>query len=377
MFAYIDESGNTGANLFDEAQPVFSSAALICRTEFDSKYGDKFSRLARELGKRELHANELTPAELELVASRFLTYVRVEDLKLFVVRAVKIDIALMKFFDIIFDSAENKAVPWQTYNMRYLRFLMLFKLAYIIDKESLRIFWNAIMESNPDRATEGVRKTLKALRPRVEALPDERSRQIVGDAFDWALGNIDKITFHANSKAARYGHLPNLAVFPELLAGVEQWSEVWKQRVKLIKHDKQKEFGRTLTEWHELFSSADPRPIYLPGGERHLLGGVFKSEFRMVDSRESPGLQFVDVVLSIASRASNGRDLRLNARRLYETIARDGLVFELSLKQVSQWMDAKTEELERTPVTELAAKRAQEMLELEESRRQRRMLGSS
>jgi hypothetical protein len=35
MFAFVDETGNTGENLFDEEQPLFITAALITKTDFD------------------------------------------------------------------------------------------------------------------------------------------------------------------------------------------------------------------------------------------------------------------------------------------------------------------------------------------------------
>ena len=31
MYAFVDESGNTGQNLFDEAQPIFTTLALLSK----------------------------------------------------------------------------------------------------------------------------------------------------------------------------------------------------------------------------------------------------------------------------------------------------------------------------------------------------------
>ena len=38
LFAYVDETGNTGHNLFDEAQPDFFTAALVTKGDFDIQY---------------------------------------------------------------------------------------------------------------------------------------------------------------------------------------------------------------------------------------------------------------------------------------------------------------------------------------------------
>jgi hypothetical protein len=34
MYAYVDETGNTGAGLFDKAQPLFVTAALLTRPDW-------------------------------------------------------------------------------------------------------------------------------------------------------------------------------------------------------------------------------------------------------------------------------------------------------------------------------------------------------
>lgn len=50
MYAFVDESGNTGQNLFDEAQPIFTTLALLTRSDFDKLSGKKVVNLAARLG---------------------------------------------------------------------------------------------------------------------------------------------------------------------------------------------------------------------------------------------------------------------------------------------------------------------------------------
>jgi hypothetical protein len=38
MWAYVDESGNTGNRIFDEEQPLFVTAAMATKTNFDLVY---------------------------------------------------------------------------------------------------------------------------------------------------------------------------------------------------------------------------------------------------------------------------------------------------------------------------------------------------
>ncbi len=40
IYAYVDETGNTGHNLFDEVQPDFFTGALITKGDFDVAFGE-------------------------------------------------------------------------------------------------------------------------------------------------------------------------------------------------------------------------------------------------------------------------------------------------------------------------------------------------
>jgi hypothetical protein len=55
LYAYVDETGNTGHNLFDEAQPDFFTAALITKGDFDLAFEGRTRAIAQELGAQALH----------------------------------------------------------------------------------------------------------------------------------------------------------------------------------------------------------------------------------------------------------------------------------------------------------------------------------
>ena len=59
MYAFIDESGNTGFNLFDPAQPYFFNAAMSSPTDFDDVFRTRVQRIARSAGTEYLHASEM------------------------------------------------------------------------------------------------------------------------------------------------------------------------------------------------------------------------------------------------------------------------------------------------------------------------------
>ena len=66
LYAYVDETGNTGHNLFDVAQPDFYTAALITKGDFDLAFARPTEAIANKLGVRSLHGKELGLVRLEV-----------------------------------------------------------------------------------------------------------------------------------------------------------------------------------------------------------------------------------------------------------------------------------------------------------------------
>jgi len=76
LYAYVDETGNTGHNLFDEAQPDFFTAALITKGDFDLTFGQRTRAIAQGLGTQELHGKELGTKQLEAAAPDIIKLLR-------------------------------------------------------------------------------------------------------------------------------------------------------------------------------------------------------------------------------------------------------------------------------------------------------------
>ncbi len=55
MFAYTDESGNTGLQLFDIQQPVFSTLTLLTQTDIDPVLAPRHAEWLAQLGVPQLH----------------------------------------------------------------------------------------------------------------------------------------------------------------------------------------------------------------------------------------------------------------------------------------------------------------------------------
>jgi hypothetical protein len=374
MFAFVDETGNTGENLFDEEQPLFITAALITKTDFDILYKARMAKLARKLGGQEIHAHKLGTAKIEEIAGELLTLLKRVHATFFLSRVEKRYLATTKVIDTIFDSGENHAVSWHVYNLRPLRLLLVFKVAYLLDEAIVREFWACLMDKNAKRAYEGFVAFCERLLGRVQALPDERSRQVVGEAVEWARQNPEVIYLHSCGKLARYGHLPNMVAFTNLLDGLEMQSQAWHQPVRRIRHDRQMQFEKSLAYWHEIFSNASPDPLYMPFGERHVFRKVFGSEFIISSARESAGIQAIDIVLWLFKRVVNGEYLPPNSTRLMQFVFRRAHQHDFSFLGVSSRLSQIFKDISAARLSDEQWQKGQELLVEFEERRQGKMI---
>jgi hypothetical protein len=154
LYAFVDETGNTGHNLFDEAQPDFFTAALITKGDFDDYYRDQALALTDTLGVKSLHGKELGLGRIEAIAVDFLSLLKRAKANFFISRVEKRYLLAAKVFDSLFDSGENAAVAWHHYNLQPLRLTLAFKVAMIIDLHTAKLFWHCILEPNEKKAYE-------------------------------------------------------------------------------------------------------------------------------------------------------------------------------------------------------------------------------
>ena len=163
IYAYVDETGNTGHNLFDEVQPDFFTGALITKGDFDVAFGEQTRAIAATFGASSLHGKQLGIYRLESVSADLLRLFKIAKAHFFVSRVEKKYLLASKMFDSLFDSGENAAVGWHHYNLRALRLMLALQLAVMIDEETAKLFWKCILEPNEKRAYEWAAADLRGL----------------------------------------------------------------------------------------------------------------------------------------------------------------------------------------------------------------------
>ena len=334
MFVFIDESGNTGPNLFDCEQPIFYSVAVISKRDLDVDYAPEFSRLANSCGAPTLHAAELGVAGLEKVLPEIQRLIKRDTIRFFIGEINKRDLVLTKLTDTILDSHENRAVPWHIYNVRMLRLLNVFKLSVVVDESNLMMFWDALMEISPVRAQQKFVDSLRSMETNIGKIPDARSRQIIGDAIRWAIDHPEAISVYS-IKPVRLGHLPHLVAFTPALHAIQRQSEYWSRPVTEIRHHQESLVADALRKRHELLSRA-PITTLEWVDTSYPVGAVPDSKFRIVKSKDSAGVQLADIVLWLIKREREGRTIGSSGIDFLKRVRRNSEPFELSLRAMNE-----------------------------------------
>jgi len=373
MYAYVDETGNTGPNIFDAAQPRFLTAALLTKTKFDAVHGQAMRDIAKAAGASALHANELGLHKIEELARPLLRVLKKADARFVFSNLEKRYLSITKIVDYLFDTGENLAVPWVAYNLRPLRLLLVFKMEHLVDVPLAKAFWACLMEPKRQEAYRKYVAFCTELLSRVGQLPDARSREVFTDALEWVIANPEEITLNAGGRDARYQHLPNMVAFQGLIDGIEEQSKKWRRPVKLITHDQQMEFGRSLALWHELYSHASDEPLHWPGEQPRVLRRVFGSEFIMSKDGDSPGIQVTDVLLWLFKRVIAETEIGPDSWELLNYALKRAWYQELSFKHVGAQLRESMERMDSAEITEEMLLKGQEMSAHEREMRRERL----
>jgi hypothetical protein len=151
MHFFIDESGHTGPNLFDDSQPMLYYGVLSSRLNIDVVGANAVQRMRKSLSVPRLHAAELGNGGLVAIAPELNKLQKMLGLRFDVYRIAKPDHAIICFFDQVFDQGMNPAMTWTGY-WTPLRYILLLKVASLFDEELAKKAWEARLEANDGKS---------------------------------------------------------------------------------------------------------------------------------------------------------------------------------------------------------------------------------
>ncbi len=331
MHYYVDESGHTGLNLFDEHQPILYYGVLGCRYNLDFVAEPLLQKLRVKLGVDRLHANQLGVGRLVEVAPYLTKFSIKRDIRFHLYKVVKSDHSIITFFDQVFDCGMNDAVSWQHY-WTPLRYALLFKVAYLFDEELAKAAWKARTEQNPHHCEAQLVNLCEKLLERVGWLPDLRSRELVGDALKWAKANPGEISYGSSNRESSLQISPNLVGFQQVLQGIALHSSKVGRKVSRITVDRQTEFNAAQAELADVYgrlrshkSNMGPGMLTFDWSKMPEASPIFRP------GDESAGLELVDVTLWLMKRLQEGKELPRELNELIWAQTRRGGTDEVSL----------------------------------------------
>lgn len=379
MYFYVDESGHTGAELFDAAQPTLYYGVISSDVNLDVLAEERLRPLRKRFEVDRLHAAQLGVGRLASISDELMLLQKAFKLRFDFYRVQKPDHAIISFFDQVFDQAMNKAVPWTSY-WTPLRYVLMLKLATLFDEEDARLAWSARIDVNDASANAKLAEVCTRLAEKVSELPDVRSREVIGGALRWAAHNPGDIGYNVSHKDDIKQISPNIIGFQSVMHGIARRITKRDKRASRIVVDRQSQFNKAQKTLAEFFAMAAKIPNMdrnmPPGMPKVSFAGMPDTPIEFVAGTDSAGLELVDLYLWIFKRVHEGKDVAPELLPLLGIQGASGDTDEISLEGIERrWTPyfKAQGKLEDLPAEQIAA--AREILALQETRRQMALQG--
>ena len=250
MFFHIDESGNSGNNLFDSNQPVLSYGVLSAKTNVDVLATQEHARILRTLGSDTLHANKMGIAGILAILEGLARLHLKFKFRFDYYFIHKPSYAIAMLFDAIFDAGLNEAVKWDRY-WTPLRFPLVAAIGMLADEALLREGWELrlIPRGKLAAAQPRIVNLLSTLLQRLETNShiDKRLREILRDGLLFGITNPLELDFGTEIPKSLS---PNAVGFQFVLACMAKRSKAAQRKVLRITVDRQSEFNPAQIQTH-------------------------------------------------------------------------------------------------------------------------------
>ncbi len=379
LFFYVDESGNTGANIFDASQPRLYYGVLFSKIDLDSEAESYLVRLRKQLGVQRIHASELGNRRIASIVKDISIVQRNYDIVFDIYTVVKEDHAIISFFDQVFDQGNNPAITWTGY-WTPLRYILLLKIASLFDQEMARKAWDARIEQKYQRAETLLSEICREIRGRVNRLPDARSRQLIADALQWAEYHPKEIRYNVSSHKDLLSITPNIIGFQIVMQGIANRIAMNGLQASKIVVDQQSQFNKSQRTLADYYSGMRNFKCAIgPGMPEIDFSTMPEVPITFSSGNNSAGLELVDLYLWVFKRFIENGNLAPEMRLIIDRQLQQGYTDEVSLKGIEgRWTRWFSELSRRYPsLTEEQLVSAKEMLAFDEERRLRAMRGES
>jgi hypothetical protein len=367
MYFFVDESGHTGPNLFDESQPMLFYGVLSSKFNIDVVGEEAVKRMRKLLSATRLHAAELGNRRLVEIAPALTKLQEKLDLRFDLYRIAKPDHAIICFFDQVFDQGLNPAMTWTGY-WTPLRYVLLLKVAWLFDEAMAKKAWDARLELDDKKSDKLVVDVCEELRVRLYKLPDARSRELLGGALLWAIKNPSELFYNAKTKKDKLSIMPNVVGFQSVMMGIAARMQNSSRKSARIVVDQQTQFNRAQKNLHDYYIALSKVKHEIgPGLPEMNLKKLPKTPIEFLAGEKSYGLELVDIYLWIFKRLIEEKEVAPELAMLVRPYIRRGRMDEVSINALANRWEKWLQELPEPSEEQLI--KAREIHDFDEQRR--------
>ncbi len=350
MFFFVDESGNTGNNLFDASQPVLCYGTLSSKLNPDVLATRDHAAMLRKLGVTCLHANELGLSRLSEIAPLLIKLQKRFGFRFDYWYMHKPTYARTMLFDAIFNEERNTAMKWDE-DSAPLYYPAFEKFSRLCDQEVLKKAWSLRIATDIENRGGEIAEFLKELFKRCRASDiDSATKALFEAALCFGIWNPHALDFGTSDKKA-VG--PNVMGFQFVLSAIaRRLREAGRKDALSIKADRQSEFNSAQAELHDTMKQYSDGLAALGETERRrFLAQPFfegsdaedvlrkrmpKQGIEFVASESSIGLQLVDIFLWIMRRSKSGTDIIGELQNLGRLVGKHSCVESISPEGIKE-----------------------------------------
>lgn len=354
MFFHIDESGNTGNELFDENQPQLSYGLLSSLTNVDAIGRTIHAKMLKELETDCLHANVLGVERLTRIAPLLFSLQKKMKFTFDYYYIHKPLYALTIFFNSLFDAGLNEAVKWDMY-WTPMRFIIIGQLLHLFDEELLKKAWGLCIHKRINNQKNEIILLLEELKKRtINSSLDKRSKEVIIDAIRYGIANPLSVDFGVTDQKIVS---PNAVCFQFIVSAMAlRLKKKNKKDASSIIVDRQSQFNKAQAETHYNMKLIEEglkkskksdqdiyllQPLYRNFNRDFILRkNTPKKDISISRSEDSIGLQIVDIYLWITNRLLSGKELSKELTTLAYQFSKNGMSDGISIHGMEKrWLE--------------------------------------
>lgn len=336
MFIYVDESGHSGAQLFKDikAQPNMYYGVMTSKVDLNIEVSDALIEMRKILGKDRIHASALGNPQLVRIAPQLLKVQKELDLVFDFYILKKRAHAEFCFFDQVFDSGNNKAIPHGAYFSPF-RYLLILELSRMFNDAKAERAWNIRIELDDKKANKELSVLCNDLMKGIGRVKHFAARRFIRAGLQWASEHPSEISYNASDEDGIKQISPNIICFQSVMHGIAKRVREEGAEPTSIIVDQQQEFNAAQKVLADFYASASGiRFENAPKMPEMNFDGMPQIPIQFVDGKQNCGLELVDVYLWVCKRLFEGKPVAKELLPLYEAQIDRGYTDQISYESI-------------------------------------------